>query len=368
MLSTSGVYTYNTPESRIIIDNAYRRIGIDPAKVTQQQVIAAQEFGNIALQSWPNRGINLWLRRTAMITLIPYQYMYALPLYTSSVREVTRRTSVRDVTPTGIPFSNSGGVAANAFDGDPATACTQTAPNGYISYQWPLIPSSVPIPLQPQNTGAQIITLVGVTSNVSTNYTLTFSYSQDGIDWTPVLVTPLQAYTKGLIQWFEIMMPAFAFYFRCLETGGATLDIQELYFNNQVIDIPLTGISESQYMRYPNKTFPNASAPSNFFVDRQINPNIYLYPAPSPQYNNLFFSYQQQIQDMGQMTNYVQIPARFINALTAEIAYYISFKEAPDKTSMLEADLTRQVKLAHNEDRERVPLKMVGNYQQGGGY
>src|SRR5271156_5617230 len=133
MLSTSGVYTYNTPESRIIIDNAYRRIGIDPAKVTQQQVIAAQEFGNIALQSWPNRGINLWLRRTAMITLIPYQYMYQLPLYTSSVREVTRRTSVRDVTPTGIPFSSNGRVGANAVDGDPRPGCSQAAPHGSSS-------------------------------------------------------------------------------------------------------------------------------------------------------------------------------------------------------------------------------------------
>lgn len=367
MLSTSGVYTYNTPETRILIDNAYRRVNVDPARITQQQIIAAQEFANLALQSWPNRGDNLWLRRTSMITLVPYQAMYPLPLYLSSVRVVTRRISVRDVTPAGIPFSSNGGIAANAFDGNPLTACTQTSPNGYISYQWPLIPVSVPLPLAPQNTGAQIITLVGVTSQVSTDYTLTFSYSQDGITWTPVLVTQTQAYTAGLIQWFEILTPSFALYFRCQETGGATLNIQELYFNNQVNDLPLSGVSEAQYMRYPNKGFPNASAPSTFFVDRQINPNIYLYPAPSPYYNNLFISWQQQIQDFGSMTNVAQIPARFLNALTAEIAYYVSFKEASDKTEMLLNDLREQYKLAHNEDRERVPTKMIGNYQSGGG-
>lgn len=366
MLSTSGVYTYNTPETRILIDNAYRRVNVDPARITQQQIIAAQQFANIALQSWPNRGRNLWLRRTSMITLIPYQAMYALPLYTSSVMEVTRRTSVRDVTPQGIAAASSG-VAANAFDANSATACTQTSADGWISYQWPLVATSVPLPLAPQNTGAQIITLVGVTSQVSTDYTLKFSYSQDGITYTPVLQTQTQSYTAGLIQWFEILTPAFGLYFRMDETGGATLNIQELYFNNQVNDIPLSAVSEAQYMRYPNKGFPNASAPSTYFVDRQINPNIYLYPAPSPYYNNLFFSWEQQIQDFGSMTNVAQIPARFINALTAEIAYYISFKEAPDKTQLLEEDLSRQYKLAHNEDRERVATKMIGDYQSNGG-
>ena len=366
MFSTSGTYTYNTPQSRAIIDNAYRRIGISPAVVTEQQITAAQEFANFILQSWPNRGCNLWLRRTGMITLIPYQAVYQLPLYTSSVRIVTRRTSVRDTSTSAIAFSSAGGIAANAFDGDPTTTCTQTTPNGYISYQWPLIASSVPLPLAPANSGAQIITLVGVQSFVNANYTLTFSYSQDGITWTPVLATPLTAYTAGLIQWFAIDTPNFGLYFRAQETGGATLNIAELYFNNQVLDVPLTGVSEAEYMRYPNKGFPNASAPSNFFVDRQINPQIFLYPAPSTYYNNLFLSWQEQVQDFGQMTNFAQIPARFINALSAEMAYYLSMQYAPDKTAVLEADVQRQFSLAHNEDRERVPLKIYGSYNQGG--
>lgn len=366
MLSTSGTYNFNTPPSQVVLDNAFRRIGLQPSLATEQQITAAQEFGNFILQSWPNRGANLWLRRTGMITLIPYQAVYQLPLYTTNVRVVMRRDSIRDLNPDGIPFSSSGGVAANAFDGDPTTACTQTAPNGYISYQWPVFNNIVPLPLAPQYSGAQIINLVGVQSFNANTYTLNFDYSNDGMNWTTVLSAPATTFTAGQLVWFEIPSPMFGFYFRAIETNGATLNIAELYFNNQIIDIPLTGVGEAEYMRYPNKTFPNASAPANFFVDQQINPQIFLYPAPDFYWKTLFFSYNQQIQDMGQMTNCVQIPARFINALSCEIAFYLSMQYAPDKTAVLEKEVERQFILAHTADRERVPMKIYGSYNQGG--
>lgn len=368
MLSTSGTYTYNTPETRVLIDNAYRRCGIQPNLIDDEKILAAQEAANLALQSWPNLSLNLWLRRTTMITLIPYQAKYDLPLYTSSVREVTRRTSVRDLSVDGIPTSSSG-VAANAFDADPATACSQNAADGWIQYAWPVITSDVPLPLVPQSSGAQIITLVGITSEFTRDYTLEFSISQDGFNFETALSVPIQTYTEGLIQWVEVPSPKFGLIFRVSEVGGAVLNINELYFNNQVNDIPLTGISEAQYMRYPNKGFPNASAPSSFYVDQQINPVINLYPAPSPVYNNLFISYQTQIQDFGSMaSNYAQIPARFINALTSQMAYYISLTYAPDRSEMLKVEAKEQLQLAKIQDRERVPIKIYGSSQQGGWY
>jgi len=372
LTTTSGLYTYNTPQNRLLIDDAYERCGIVPQLLSDEQLRAASRTANLILQSYPNRGLNLWLRRTAMLALIPYQAQYNLPLYTLDVLEMTLRRSVRNLS--GTAYSSAGGVAANAFDGNPATACTQNAPNGFISYQWPYtITQPVGnVVLNPYTNGTTAITLVGVISNVTRDYTLTFSWSPyvtnwdpNTATWYPVLSVPTQTYTAGQLYWFSVVAPAFGTAFRCQETNGATLDIQELYFNNQVNDVLMTRISESEYMSYPNKSLPTMTWPSSFYVDRQINPVLYVWPSPAPQYNNIFYSYTQQIQDFGQLMNAPQLPARFLSAFTAELAWRLSAKVAPDRSESLKADAKEEYAAAHNEDRERVPLRVFGDYMQG---
>src|SRR6202020_1208640 len=98
--------------------------------------------------------------------------------------------------------------------------------------------------------------------------------------------------------------------------------------------------------------------PTNFYVDRQINPTLTLWPTPSSVYNNLFYTRILMPQDIGAMTNTPAISARFLEPLTAELAYKLSVKENKlDKLEVLKRDAAEEFKFAHEEDRERVPLR-----------
>lgn len=348
-MSTSGTYTAGSPQSKDLIDDAYERIGILPSTLTTQKIQAAQRSLNFILQEWVNKGNNLWTIRKGMLGLNLNQNAYAMPDNGIDLKTVSIRTSTRNLG--GTAFTSAGGTASLAFDGNTATSCTQTAPNGYISYSWGIAQNS--------------ISMVGVQSATTTTYTLVCEYSLDGMTWANASTITAQSYTQGAIQWFVIPIPVYANAFRVRETGGATLNVEELYFNTNIQDTIVTRMSEAEYSSLPRKN--QLGRPSSYWVDRQINPIIYLWPAPGPQYNCLYFTYWRALQDIGAMLNNGEIPARFIEPLCSALAARLAMKEGvQDRIQVLQMLADQSYKIAGDEDRERVPLRIFGAYQGWG--
>lgn len=107
--------------------------------------------------------------------------------------------------------------------------------------------------------------------------------------------------------------------------------------------------------------------PVSFYLDRQINPTLYIWPAPTATYNNLFYTYTRHMEDIGTMTNNIQVPARFLRAFERELAYDLHCKQ-PDpifnitRANNLKAAADESYQLAATEDRERVPFRIYGEY------
>lgn len=351
MTTTSGTFNFGSPLSEQLITDAFERIGILPDLLTSQNINSAQRSINLILSEWINRGLNLWTVKQGMLSLSPNQYAYALPTGTSDVLEANIRTVNRQLG--GTPFSSAGGIAQNAFDGNAATACTQTSSNGYISYNY--------------GNGAQkVITVVGVQSNATLNYTLLFETSTDNASWTTVATIPEQSYPVGVNIWFSVPLSTAAQYFRVRETGGATLNVQELYFDTVSSDIPISRISRSEWITYPNKA--QTGQPSSFYVDRQINPILNLWLTPTAQYNILFYTRIQMIQDIGALTNMADIPQRFLEALCSELATKLAIKYKPERIDILRREADSSFDKAAREDSERVPLRIYGDYSGGWTY
>lgn len=347
-MSTSGTYNFaNIPSDQIIID-AFERIGIVPDIITALQVNSAQRSANLILSDWINRGMNLWTLTPTMITLNANQSSYLLPNPTNRIICANVRTSNRLLG--GTAFSSAGGIASNAFDGNPNTACTQTAPNGYISYNY-------------GNGNLTKVQMVGIQSNVTTNYTLSFEYSNDNITWTTSMSIPIQSYPLGINQWFVLTVPVPAQYFRVRETGGATLNVQELYFNNYIQDVPISEISVTEYWKIPFKN--QTGRPTSFYLQRDINPIIYLWPTPDILFNNLFYIRERLIQDIGQLTNQAEIPQRFYEAFICCLAFQLSLKYAPEKSDAMEALADKTFSRAAAEDSQTVPVRIFGDYLSG---
>ena len=364
LLPTSSTYNFQSIEIELIIREAYERIGILGEFVEAQKLESANRSINFLLLEWMNKSVNLWTLQTAFLPLVQNQRQYAIPEVVEDIIQVNLRTSTRPTSTLSLvaAAASSTGTAAYAFDNNQYSACTQTVPNGWISYDYGL-------------GNFQQILFVGVQSFTQEDYTLSVQVSDDNTDWITVATIPKQTYPEQAIQWFEILPPADPAnpggfrYYRILETGGATLDISELYFNNNIYDFVISDISRYEYLTLPNKFL--ASRPNCYYYDRQISPNLYIWPVPTLDYNCIMYSYKQMMQDVGSLyTNTLQIPSYLYPALVAGLAWQLAIKFNPQSAGMLKGEYEASFTIATVENSESVPINIYPSWSgtRGGSY
>ena len=123
-------------------------------------------------------------------------------------------------------------------------------------------------------------------------------------------------------------------------------------------DLSLTKIDRSTYASLPNKG--QTGQPSQYYVDRQIDPIIYLYQVPNRiQYTHLKYYYISRIEDAGAYTNTTDINFRFLPCIAAGLSYYISLKYAPERTQGLKAIYEEDFQRAALEDRDTASVQFV---------
>ena len=136
-------------------------------------------------------------------------------------------------------------------------------------------------------------------------------------------------------------------------------------------DITISRISGSTYSTIPNK---NAlGKPIQVWINRQsgattptgvANPTINVWPtpqAPGSQYTFIYWRLRR-MQDAGDAVNTQDIPFRFLPALIAGLAYYLSMKLPGvdmQRAQALKMVYDEQFDLAAQEDREKAPLRVV---------
>ena len=120
-------------------------------------------------------------------------------------------------------------------------------------------------------------------------------------------------------------------------------------------DISLTKIDRSAYAALPNKL--NQGQPSQYYVDRQTTPQIYLYQAPNAAtYTYLKFYVVKRIEDAGAYTNNPDAVYRFLPCMIAGLAYYMSFQYAADRVPLLKQTYEDEMLRALEEDGQRTSL------------
>ena len=120
-------------------------------------------------------------------------------------------------------------------------------------------------------------------------------------------------------------------------------------------DISLTKIDRSAYAALPNKG--NTGQPSQYFVDRQTTPVIYLYQAPDAStYTHLKYYTINRIEDAGAYTNEANVVYRFIPAMIGGLAYYLSFLANPQQTANLKLAYEDELERALKEDGQRTSV------------
>jgi hypothetical protein len=92
-----------------------------------------------------------------------------------------------------------------------------------------------------------------------------------------------------------------------------------------------------------------------------VYPTITVYPLPSNDSYTLQYWRLRRIKDAGNGVETVDIPFRFLPALVAGLAYYVSVKrpESTDRVQMLKLMYDESFQMAIDEDREKASIRAV---------
>ncbi len=138
--------------------------------------------------------------------------------------------------------------------------------------------------------------------------------------------------------------------------------LEAYYRNNSTttapVDVALTKIDRSTYSQTPNKL--TKGTPSQYYVERKLNPSVFLYATPSssvsstttPTSFQFCFYYLSKIQDVGAYNNTSDVVNRFYPCMMSGLAYYLSLKYSPDRSQELERRYESELLRALDADNQ----------------
>ena len=157
---------------------------------------------------------------------------------------------------------------------------------------------------------------------------------------------------RGLNQWtIEQRTQALTANDSDYSLGTDVIDILSAVVHRGTTDFSMSRISRDAYLSTPSKT--TTGRPTQFFLDRQITPNLKIWPTPENSTDTIVYDALTRIQDADSAINTMEIPFRFYPCLTAGLAYYISMKKAPDRIQLLKSVYEEEFERAMGEDRDR---------------
>tara|TARA_S200002703_G_scaffold137939_1_gene127981 strand:+ start:408 stop:1064 length:657 start_codon:yes stop_codon:yes gene_type:complete len=139
--------------------------------------------------------------------------------------------------------------------------------------------------------------------------------------------------------------------------GADTIDILEMVLRRSNNDTTMSRIGRGEYLNIPTKA--DQGRPSQFYVDRQVNPIVYLWQTPENSTDQIVYYRLVRIDDADEYNNDFDMPFRFYPCLVAGLSYYLSMKVSPDRMAILKSVYDEEFARAASEDRDRASLKLV---------
>lgn len=351
-MATSGTVGSTVINVQTLIDHGARRCGKLAEELTSEQLISARESLYYLLSNLVNKGIQYWAIDKQVIGLNSDKYIYTLPRGAVDALNVLYRTMNR---PTGTYSSSAGGTVSNAFDNDIDTVLTQTSSNGNVGVFFgtgnPVYVGSVGI-------------LPYVAGGGTASWTLAIEYSTDNSNWETLYTIGTVTVTDNQWLWYDIDPGQNVVAYRLVASGGTTLALRELYFGNNSREIQMARLNRDDYTNLPNKNF-TANQPYQYWFNRTIpQPEIYLWPVPSDPFVQMTVWYSRQIQDVGDLTDELEIPQRWYLAVQNMLAHQMSMElpaVAVDRIQYLEGQAAKTLYEVEQEERDKSPIYWAPN-------
>lgn len=343
-------YSGTTNQTKInvgqLIEYAFREAGKASEEQTAQYVVAGKQALFYILQNLSNRGVNLWMLENKLIGTVKDQTIITLPEGTIDVREANWRYIVTPSISDALPVSNPD--SDNLFDQDLSTYATSTLGDNWFGASF---------------TTGQRIYQVGFNSYGTFTYNFVFETSEDGITWTARKTLPEITLSDREWYYFSFDPTPEHNFFRLRETVASTFSLRQLSFSYTQQDIPLSRLNRDDYWNLPNKQFESQRS-LQYWFDRQIVPQMYLWPIPSNDFQLFQLIIEKQLQDVGSLSNELYVPNRWIAAIQKMLSHQLAMQIPGvelNRIQYLEQQANLWLAQAENEERDKSPIYYAPN-------
>lgn len=347
-MPTSETVSQTEIENYKILEHCFRRCGVSPAEASPDSWQAASEILYFYLSALSNDGINLWTVEKNILGTYPGQSVYPVGPGTVDVRNALRRTVTN--LPNGATLASSaGGDTSSAFDRNTDTSFTQSSSNGILSAS---------------SSSDFTITTVGFMPNGDNYYSPVWEYSFDEVSWTQCLAVPSQKFLDRNWYCYDIPYPKSCKNFRMRETSGGTLNLREVIFGQVQLEIIISRINFNQYTNLTNKSF-NSQVQLQYWLNRKLdNPEMNVWPVPQTYWEQIVVWRTRYIKDVGKLSNTLEIPQRWIDAIIANASLRMIFEIPGADTTrypILKAEADAATFRAQQEERDKSPIQLAPN-------
>lgn len=292
---------------------------------------AAKTLLFLQLTALSNRGINLWAIQKYVLHASSGQAVYPLPLGITDLTNVLSRL-VKLLTPTSL--SSGAGYVQAYF--------AQAVAVGNVSV---------------------------VFSAPGTVY-LVMQCSQDGgTTWQNIVSLQSRDVNVGDRIVFDLDNTKQATLWRLLDQSGVMV-ANTLYLHApSAQDLPMTRLNKDDYQNLPNKQFvANGNQQSlQYWYDKQTNPQIWVWPVPgSGAQVQIVVWGERQIEDIGALSNEIDVPQRWYKAVMAQLAADLMLEIPPQelppgREQTLLALAVKEVQEAEDGESDGAPTRLAPN-------
>lgn len=347
MTSTSGTVGTTVFNTRKVIDRAFGRCKIAPQQIGSEYLEIANDLLYLYLSTLAGAGLATFCIEKIILPI--YDSVKAVPCPLGTVDLLNANLRTLNQISRSQTYKSSSGVAANAFDNNLTTACTQVQNGGYLQVGFST-------PTQP--------TIFGILPNASGNWNILIQTSLDGVNWTTVWSEGVSV-SAGAWIWQDIAgIPESGVSFVRLQADPVTpLNVTEFVCGNFPNEVPMAKINRDDYANLPNKDFPGR--PLQFWYDKQaFQPILTLWPVPQFQFTfaQIVCYVQQQVEDVGAMTQQLALPPRWLLPVITELARQLAYtipEVQPGIAEELAPEAERLIAAAWKSEDDGSPVRIT---------
>lgn len=294
---------------------AYRRCKLPPQRISGEMVTLARDSLALALSSLANHGFKLWTTEKVILPLaVGVSYVDA-PTGTLELKDVNLRT---------------------------ATEVTGTGTDGADDYELAFDEESTVHHVAFKLTAAATLDLIVETSD-------------DGVVWATALDIDSATYAADRFYWFDIEGAVASSYIRIRDTDATAFTVDEFYAGSGGREIPMSPMNRNTYASLPDKT--GRGRPLQYWLDRQRDTTrVHLWPVPNDDTAHLVAFRERHIMDVGTMTQHLDVPQAWYDAVIAILAHRLSLDTIEVDASLtpgLKAEAAEALATAKSDQRSR---------------